>query len=200
MGTRSATGRAGNGVNTVPPGPVATCETDGRHFDDREYSTDVVYSGSDQDSDTGDDEETVCSGGDRRGVKRERSEKEVGHQSAPTSGGLGGGYPVVPGAKPGKKTRGRVKIKMEFIDNKLRRYTTFSKRKTGIMKKVSVSHNTGDLVTSQSTYGESSHSEDLLSLRIRLSCIYYVNQKPQVYGIFQEPSTHSSVTWSRLDV
>ncbi|CAM9832358.1 unnamed protein product [Lampetra fluviatilis] len=37
--------------------------------------------------------------------------------------------------KPGKKTRGRVKIKMAFIDNKLRRYTTFSKRKTGIMKK-----------------------------------------------------------------
>lgn len=35
-----------------------------------------------------------------------------------------------------KKTRGRVKIKMEFIENKLRRYTTFSKRKTGIMKKV----------------------------------------------------------------
>ena len=40
------------------------------------------------------------------------------------------------GLKPGKKTRGRVKIKMEYIDNKLRRYTTFSKRKTGIMKKV----------------------------------------------------------------
>lgn len=37
-----------------------------------------------------------------------------------------------------KKTRGRVKIRMEFIENKLRRYTTFSKRKTGIMKKVSV--------------------------------------------------------------
>jgi hypothetical protein len=36
----------------------------------------------------------------------------------------------------GKKTKGRVKIKMEFINNKLRRYTTFSKRKTGIMKKV----------------------------------------------------------------
>lgn len=35
-----------------------------------------------------------------------------------------------------KKTRGRVKIRMEFIHNKLRRYTTFSKRKTGIMKKV----------------------------------------------------------------
>ncbi|KAF1770857.1 hypothetical protein GCK72_002681 [Caenorhabditis remanei] len=35
----------------------------------------------------------------------------------------------------GKKTKGRVKIKMEYINNKLRRYTTFSKRKTGIMKK-----------------------------------------------------------------
>ena len=37
--------------------------------------------------------------------------------------------------RPGKKTRGRVKVRMEFIKNKLRRYTTFSKRKTGIMKK-----------------------------------------------------------------
>jgi serum response factor len=37
-----------------------------------------------------------------------------------------------------KKTKGRVKIKMEFIENKIRRYTTFSKRKTGIMKKVLV--------------------------------------------------------------
>lgn len=36
-----------------------------------------------------------------------------------------------------KKTKGRVRIRMEFISNKLRRYTTFSKRKTGIMKKVS---------------------------------------------------------------
>lgn len=35
-----------------------------------------------------------------------------------------------------KKTKGRVKIKMEYIENKIRRYTTFSKRKTGIMKKV----------------------------------------------------------------
>lgn len=41
-----------------------------------------------------------------------------------------------PAPSNGKKTKGRVKIKMEFIDNKLRRYTTFSKRKTGIMKKV----------------------------------------------------------------
>lgn len=37
--------------------------------------------------------------------------------------------------RPKKKTRGRVKIEMKFISNKLRRYTTFSKRKTGIMKK-----------------------------------------------------------------
>ena len=34
-----------------------------------------------------------------------------------------------------KKTKGRVKINMEFIEDKTRRYTTFSKRKTGIMKK-----------------------------------------------------------------
>lgn len=37
--------------------------------------------------------------------------------------------------KKTKKTLGRVKIKMAYIDNKIRRYTTFSKRKTGIMKK-----------------------------------------------------------------
>ena len=34
-----------------------------------------------------------------------------------------------------KKTLGRVKIEMAYINNKIRRYTTFSKRKTGIMKK-----------------------------------------------------------------
>lgn len=47
--------------------------------------------------------------------------------------------PAVKDVSPsnGKKTKGRVKIKMEYIENKLRRYTTFSKRKTGIMKKVS---------------------------------------------------------------
>ncbi|KAL5007917.1 hypothetical protein ScPMuIL_013498 [Solemya velum] len=56
-------------------------------------------------------------------------------------GGMGGMATLSPnthlitGPKPGKKTKGRVKIKMEFIENKLRRYTTFSKRKTGIMKK-----------------------------------------------------------------
>jgi hypothetical protein len=54
-------------------------------------------------------------------------------------GGTGRGAPLKSGSEgppTGKKTKGRVKIKMEFIDNKLRRYTTFSKRKTGIMKKV----------------------------------------------------------------
>lgn len=43
-----------------------------------------------------------------------------------------------PKPAPGKKTRGRVKIEMQYIQNKLRRYTTFSKRKSGIMKKVSL--------------------------------------------------------------
>lgn len=47
-----------------------------------------------------------------------------------------GSRPGTPQPRYGKKTRGRVKINMEFIDNKLRRYTTFSKRKSGIMKKV----------------------------------------------------------------
>ncbi|KAM4603445.1 serum response factor-like isoform 2-T2 [Polymixia lowei] len=143
MGTRAGAGRPGNGtglslqVNTTGPTTMTT-GPDGGRFEDREYTTDVVYSGSDQESDSADDEDILGPGGDRRGVKRERSEREVG-QSAPGSGGLTGGYggvsPGVAGAKPGKKTRGRVKIKMEFIDNKLRRYTTFSKRKTGIMKK-----------------------------------------------------------------
>ncbi|XP_053189312.1 serum response factor b isoform X5 [Scomber japonicus] len=110
----------------------------GARFDpDRESAP--LCSGSDNDSDSGDDDDPVGSLGDsRRGVKRERGEMEA----AVTGQEVGmppGGYGMVPGgvagAKPGKKTRGRVKIKMEFIDNKLRRYTTFSKRKTGIMKK-----------------------------------------------------------------
>jgi hypothetical protein len=52
-------------------------------------------------------------------------------------GVAGGRGKSMEGLPAGKKTKGRVKIKMEFIENKLRRYTTFSKRKTGIMKKVS---------------------------------------------------------------
>jgi len=48
---------------------------------------------------------------------------------------------------PGKKTMGRVKIKMEYIKNKVRRYTTFSKRKTGIMKKVNAVHTTSSVLS-----------------------------------------------------
>lgn len=110
----------------------------GARFDpDRESAP--LCSASDNDSDSGEEDDPVASlGYSRRGVKREREmEATVSGQEV---GVPPGGYGMVPGgvvgAKPGKKTRGRVKIKMEFIDNKLRRYTTFSKRKTGIMKKV----------------------------------------------------------------
>lgn len=88
-----------------------------------------------------------------RGIKRTSSDcyddrGGIGSQSLSQLEGCAGGVPDVvddsyttlqkksPPAN-GKKTKGRVKIKMEYIDNKLRRYTTFSKRKTGIMKKVS---------------------------------------------------------------
>lgn len=140
--------RPGNGTGVTPPqtaiqGNMVGLNTGvvlphGARFDpDRDSAP--LCSGSDNDSDSGDDDDPVGSLGDsRRGVKRERGEMEA----AVTGQEVGvppGGYGMVPGgvagAKPGKKTRGRVKIKMEFIDNKLRRYTTFSKRKTGIMKK-----------------------------------------------------------------
>ncbi|XP_008514045.2 serum response factor [Equus quagga] len=97
-----------------------------------------LYSGSEGDSESGEEEEL---GAERRGLKRSLSEMELGvvvggpEAAAAATGGYGPVSGAVSGAKPGKKTRGRVKIKMEFIDNKLRRYTTFSKRKTGIMKK-----------------------------------------------------------------
>lgn len=140
--------RPGNGTGVTPlqtavQGNMVGLNTGvvlphGARFDpDRESAP--LCSGSDNDSDSGDDDDPVGSLGDsRRGVKRERGEMEA----AVTGQEVGippGGYGMMPGgvagAKPGKKTRGRVKIKMEFIDNKLRRYTTFSKRKTGIMKK-----------------------------------------------------------------
>lgn len=57
------------------------------------------------------------------------------HDDYPPGIGRGKQSPANTPVPQGKKTKGRVKIKMEFIDNKLRRYTTFSKRKTGIMKK-----------------------------------------------------------------
>ncbi|XP_061602118.1 serum response factor b isoform X3 [Cololabis saira] len=101
-----------------------------------------LCSGSDNDSDSGDEDEPAGSllgqDGRSRGVKRERADLDAqaaGQDAGAAPGGYGMVAGGVAGAKPGKKTRGRVKIKMEFIDNKLRRYTTFSKRKTGIMKK-----------------------------------------------------------------
>ncbi|XP_061087275.1 serum response factor-like isoform X2 [Conger conger] len=121
------------GINTGL-GPHA-----GGRFDPDRQGAPQVYSCSEADSDSGDDDDHMGSAGDsRRGVKRERPEMEVataGPEVGVPPGGYGGVAGGVAGAKPGKKTRGRVKIKMEFIDNKLRRYTTFSKRKTGIMKK-----------------------------------------------------------------
>ncbi|XP_070290959.1 serum response factor isoform X2 [Salvelinus sp. IW2-2015] len=111
----------------------------GSRYDPDKECAPMGCSGSDADSDSGDDDDPMGSIGDnRRSVKRERLEMEA-TETGQGAGIQSGGYGVVPqgvaGAKPGKKTRGRVKIKMEFIDNKLRRYTTFSKRKTGIMKK-----------------------------------------------------------------
>lgn len=144
-GARPGNGTGLNTLQTTGQGAMGSLNAGiGIHGGSR-FNTDKdcapMCSGSDADSDSGEDDDPMGSLGDsRKGVKRERAEmetavmgQEVGVQS--------GGYGVVPGgvagAKPGKKTRGRVKIKMEFIDNKLRRYTTFSKRKTGIMKKVS---------------------------------------------------------------
>lgn len=69
------------------------------------------------------------------------AESEASKESTPSIANMGcvaGESSGTPTLLPnGKKTKGRVKIKMEYIGNKLRRYTTFSKRKTGIMKKVS---------------------------------------------------------------
>ncbi|PWA26017.1 hypothetical protein CCH79_00001432 [Gambusia affinis] len=123
------------GIVGLNPGVVIP---HGARFDaDRDSAP--LCSGSDNDSESGDEDDPVGSLGDsRRGVKRERGEMEgaaAGQELGVPPGGYGMVTGGVAGAKPGKKTRGRVKIKMEFIDNKLRRYTTFSKRKTGIMKK-----------------------------------------------------------------
>ncbi|XP_023809266.1 serum response factor-like isoform X1 [Oryzias latipes] len=127
MGTRTGAQRPGSGLGAraAVVGPEAA-------------GAEALVSGSEQDSDSGDDEDAVESGEDGRSVKRERLDKAALHQgprSGIPSGASGGSGSGLVGVKPGKKTRGRVKIKMEFIDNKLRRYTTFSKRKTGIMKK-----------------------------------------------------------------
>ncbi|XP_063300261.1 serum response factor [Pelobates fuscus] len=127
--------RAGNGASPGKgrtPGPGLM----GNRYEMAPGGGQAVYSGSEATSDSGEDDDPPSLS---RGVKRSLTELDLGVPEAGGPGTGGGGYPgasgSVSGAKPGKKTRGRVKIKMEFIDNKLRRYTTFSKRKTGIMKK-----------------------------------------------------------------
>ncbi|XP_015225474.1 PREDICTED: serum response factor isoform X3 [Cyprinodon variegatus] len=142
-GARPGNGTGLNPLQTAVQGGIVGLNTGvvlphGARFDpDRDGAP--LCSGSDNDSDSGDEDDPVGSLGDsRRGVKRERGEMEgaaAGQELGVPPGGYGMVTGGVAGAKPGKKTRGRVKIKMEFIDNKLRRYTTFSKRKTGIMKK-----------------------------------------------------------------
>ncbi|XP_011483048.1 serum response factor isoform X1 [Oryzias latipes] len=137
---RPGNGTGGNPLQAAVPGHMVGLNAGvvlpmGARFDPER-----VCSGSDNDSESGDDDDPVGSLGDsRRGVKRERGEMmeaaAAGQEAGVTPGDYGMVSGGVAGAKPGKKTRGRVKIKMEFIDNKLRRYTTFSKRKTGIMKK-----------------------------------------------------------------
>ncbi|XP_045618794.1 serum response factor isoform X2 [Procambarus clarkii] len=76
-----------------------------------------------------DDDSDLLKKDDKMNASSSR-ESLLHHQTA-----LDGGQQQAKTLPNGKKTKGRVKIKMEFIDNKLRRYTTFSKRKTGIMKK-----------------------------------------------------------------
>ncbi|XP_060728726.1 serum response factor b isoform X2 [Tachysurus vachellii] len=137
--------RPGNGSGlsslqaAAQPGVGGLGAMSARFDRDKEVGIPQVCSASDADSESGDeDEPTGSSGSSRRGVKRERAEMEgagIGQEAGAPPVGYGVLSGGVAGAKPGKKTRGRVKIKMEFIDNKLRRYTTFSKRKTGIMKK-----------------------------------------------------------------
>ncbi|CAN9510012.1 unnamed protein product [Ophioblennius macclurei] len=150
MGTRAREARitADNGpeLSSLPANAAAGSEPGDvqGQYEERHYDAEMVDSGSDQDSESGEDDEAAAAAAagpaaERRGVKRERTERIVGHQATRAPGGRSEAYgdvsPGGSGVKPGKKTRGRVKIKMEFIDNKLRRYTTFSKRKTGIMKK-----------------------------------------------------------------
>ncbi|KAM9155658.1 serum response factor [Pangshura tecta] len=147
---RAASGRPGagaprgaNGGGAGPRGPGNGAGLAGGRFERERDAAAAgpgpgpLYSGSEGDSDSADEDE--LGSGERRGLKRGLGDVElgvvVGPEGAAAAAGYGGVSGAVSGAKPGKKTRGRVKIKMEFIDNKLRRYTTFSKRKTGIMKK-----------------------------------------------------------------
>lgn len=74
----------------------------------------------------------------------------------------------------GKKTKGRVKIKMEYIDNKLRRYTTFSKRKTGIMKKVCIARQTRPVATNFVLRGARRAAEMTRFMSTSKRCLLYI--------------------------
>ncbi|XP_077997303.1 uncharacterized protein LOC144450522 isoform X2 [Glandiceps talaboti] len=91
--------------------------------EDGTYGTAVVTGLDQVDADDSEGSSDMENIGNERGKKRSAEDDLMKRE------------PGKDGPKPGKKTKGRVKIKMEFINNKLRRYTTFSKRKTGIMKK-----------------------------------------------------------------
>ncbi|XP_035634722.1 serum response factor isoform X2 [Oncorhynchus keta] len=108
LGTRAGGARPGNGTGLTAlqvnnPGTNMSGAEGGR-FDDRirEYSAEVVYSGSEPESDSGDDDDTMGSAGDRRGVKRERAEMEVA-ASTTSMGQPPGGYGGVTGGATGAK-------------------------------------------------------------------------------------------------
>jgi hypothetical protein len=77
-----------------------------------------------------------------------------------------------------KKTLGRVKIKMAYIDNKIRRYTTFSKRKTGIMKKayeLATLTGTEVMLLVASETGKIIYEIKLIEFLLFRSCLYICN-------------------------
>jgi hypothetical protein len=77
-----------------------------------------------------------------------------------------------------KKTLGRVKIKMAYIDNKIRRYTTFSKRKTGIMKKayeLATLTGTEVMLLVASETGKIINEISIDSIIVFRSCLYICN-------------------------
>lgn len=56
----------GTGLSSLP---LIVNRTDGGQFDDREYGTEVAYSGFDPDFDCRDDKDTVGYRGERRGMR-----------------------------------------------------------------------------------------------------------------------------------
>jgi pheromone receptor transcription factor len=92
----------------------------------------MKYSGSDdeeEDDDDDDDEDGTSKG------KRKRSKTSAGKGSKKTTKGAPGMGAAAAGERDSHT--GRRKIRIEFIEDDSRRHITFSKRKAGIMKKVS---------------------------------------------------------------